>query len=191
MQRHKIIILLLICIFVFSCRMQSPVKNSSYSNERPIIYEANTNVGIYPSPDESCIASLHIHEMGGFNVLTIIQTSNINDKFIVNDVSGIVWIGINELVYTTSPIYGKPGVFTFDCLKFKTYRLVSPRSFDKHYPDGTDFFELKRVIKDNKNIIQFYYSPDVRNTDFKRFRTNEYLYQVNMDGTGFKKVQIE
>jgi hypothetical protein len=194
MQPCKVIGFLIVGIVVLFCIIHLPAKNATYSNELPVVYEAKNGIGKYPSLNGKCVASFHVHEMGGFNVLTITHKSadkNGNDKFTVNDVSGIVWFGKNELAYTTSPIYGKPGIFKFDCLKFKTHQLVSPRTYNKYYPDGIDFFELKSVINGDKGIIQFYYSPNVKETDFTIFRTNEFLYQVNMDGTGFKKVRLE
>jgi hypothetical protein len=137
--------------------------------------------GIYFSPDSKCKASLLVNEQGGFLDLYI-------DGMIATDITGIAWINNNSLVFTVSPIYGKPGLFLFDCAARQKKQILGPKKYDKAYPAGSDYFELKDYKESAQNtIIFFYYAPDVDAIDFKKFRTKEFLYQINLDATDLKK----
>jgi hypothetical protein len=142
--------------------------------------------GSFVSPKGGHEALLEINGMGGFLTLNIISISDKRRSKAIDDVTGIVWISENKLLYTVSPIYGIPGIFVFDCRKMKMKRILGPKTFYKENPRGADFFELKEFLKEK---IFFYYSPDVNSTDFEEFRTKKYLYQINLDGTEFKKAQ--
>lgn len=142
-------------------------------------------LGTYISPGGGYTALLE-HGEGDMSVLTIVSKSDGRRSKSIDAVTGIIWISENKLLYAVSPIYGIPGIFIFDCRKMKTKRILGPKTFYKGYPDGADHFELKEF---SEGTIYFYYSPDVDSTDFYEFRTKEYLYQMNLDGTGFKKVQ--
>jgi len=142
--------------------------------------------GSYISPGGGYEASLVINGMGGFLTLSIISKSDKRRSKAIDDVTGIVWISRNKLLYTVSPIYGIPGIFVFDCKEMKMGRILGPKTFYKENPSGADFFELKKF---SEGKVYFYYSPDVHSTDFDELRTKKYLYQINLDGTGFKKAQ--
>lgn len=147
--------------------------------------------GVYASPGGKCEASLTINELGGFLNLTIRRKGDERGSHVVNDITGIVWISENELLYTVSPIYGKPGVFLYDCNLFETKRIVGPRTINTAYPDGADYFELQAFSPDSGGRILFYYSPDVDSVDFGEFRKPKFLHQVCLDGTGFKKAELK
>jgi len=147
--------------------------------------------GVYASPNGKCEASLTINELGGFLSLTIRRKGDERDSCLVDDITGIVWISENELIYTVSPIYGQPGVFLYDCNLFETKRIVGPRTINTAYPDGADYFELQSFSPDSSGRILFYYSPDVDLVDFGEFRKPNFLYQVCLDGTRFRKAELK
>jgi hypothetical protein len=113
--------------------------------------------------------------MGGFKELTLMSNNRTAARRI-RDVTGLAFVGESTFVYTVSPIYGKPGVFEYDCRTKKTDVLVKPVTIDKAYPHGADYFELHRV---ENNRICYYYSMDVDATDFNTFRREENLRCVN------------
>jgi len=155
------------------------------SGEALLSGSAIDKLGTYISPGGGYTALLE-HGEGDMSVLTIVSKSDGRRSKSIDDVTGIVWISENKLLYSVSPIYGIPGIFIFDCRKMKTKRILGPKTFYKGYPDGADFFELKEF---SEGKIYFYYSPDVNSTDFYEFKTKEYFYQINLDRTGFKKAQ--
>lgn len=123
--------------------------------------------------------------------MTISRTTDQHSKgkSEAKDVTGIAWISDNDLVYTVSPIYGQPGIFLFDCASMQTKRILGPKNADTAYPDGTDDFELQSVSFDRVKKLFFFYAPNVDQVDFKKFRTKDFLYQINLDGTGFRRAE--
>ncbi|MBW2058022.1 MAG: hypothetical protein JRJ26_11050 [Deltaproteobacteria bacterium] len=109
--------------------------------------------------------------------------------YLVRDITGIAWISKHYLIYSVSPIYGQPGIFLLDCRSLETKTIVGPRNISKAYPNGSDYFELQSFSRDLSGTIYFYYAPDVDQVDFVQFRTNAFLYQVNLDGTEFSKTR--
>ena len=144
-------------------------------------------VGEYSSPDGECRATLKIASMGGFLILTAGQSAKRDLK--VDDVTGMAWVGGHSLVYTTSPIYGVPGVYVYRCDSSKAKRIVAPRTLTGAYPDGADFFELDRISKRKPFTAYFYYAPDVDNVNFTKFKTPSHLFQVHLDGTNLRKAK--
>lgn len=140
-------------------------------------------LGTYKSPSAKCPISLTISDKGGFTQLQLQSKSQ--DKKVVNDVTGVAYISNERLVYTTSPIYGTPGVFIYDCVSKNIRRIVGPKKIDKAYPQGADYFELYGI---EKNKIYFYYSSDVDQINFDSFRTREFLFEVLVNGSALKKV---
>jgi hypothetical protein len=118
--------------------------------------------------------------MGGYKVLQL------RDSVQVPDVSGLSWIDPHTLVYSVSPIYGRPGIYVYDCIDKRIRRIVAPTNTDSRYPDGTDYFELKDIRKGG--VIYFYYAPDVDQVDFRTFRSRRFVYRVWADGSGMRKV---
>jgi hypothetical protein len=157
---------------------------SIYSHAAEIQREAIKRAGEFSSPDGTCLASLEPSDQGGFLVLTFPRGRN--DRIL--DVTGIAWASDRVLVYTTSPLYGHPGIYLYNCGSRKTKQLVAPRTVVKAYPEGADYFELQRISINSPTIIYSYYAPDVDKEDFKNFRTVSHLFEVHLDGTGFKKV---
>ena len=155
------------------------------SGESLLSGPAIDKLGTYISPGGGYTALLE-HGEGDMSVLTIVSKSDGRRSNAIAAVTGIIWISENKLLYTVSPIYGIPGIFVFDCRKMKTERILGPKTFREGWPNGVDNFELKGF---SEGTIYFYYAPDVELVDYQEFITKEYLYQINLDGTGFKKVQ--
>ncbi len=142
--------------------------------------------GVFASPNGKCRATLKISSsMGGFLVLTLNKQPDRG----VDDVTGMMWVSGDTLVYTTSPIYGLPGVWVYSCGSNLTTRIVKPRTFSKAYPDGEDYFQLKSVSMAAPATVYFYYAPDVDAPDVKDFESPKLLFKVRLDGTGFSKAQ--
>ncbi len=175
-KRWLFIALIIGCISLF------PI---ACSGETLLSGPAIDKLGTYITPGGGYSALLE-HGEGDISVLTIVSKSDGRRSKSIDDVSGIVWISDSKLLYSVSSIYGIPGIFIFDCKKMKTKRVLGPKTFYKGKPYGADYIELKEFVEGK---IYFYYSPDVELTDFYEFRTKKYLYQINLDGTGFKRAQ--
>jgi hypothetical protein len=134
--------------------------------------------GYYPSPGNSCTAALNVSAQGGFLQLSV---KNIPGKLIhtADDITGLLWIDDNTLVYSSSPIYGKPGIFEVKCdsKSLGSRILVDPKNINSAYPDGADYFELKEV---KGQSLQFYYGTDVDSIDFNIFRSEKYLKSLTL-----------
>jgi len=114
--------------------------------------------------------------MGGFKELELLPKNGKAHR--IRDVTGLTFVGESTLVYTVSPIYGKPGLFKYNCTTRKTNALVKPVTINKTYPHGADYFELHSV-EDKK--VCYYYSLDVDSTDFHSFRREENLRCMSIE----------
>ena len=112
---------------------------------------------------------------GGYRVLQI-------GKHKLVDVDSFKEIG-ERVFYATSPVYGKPEIGMIDCRSDKRTQLVAPQKFEKAYPDGTDFFRLKDVIKNKSKgdfTLRYFHVPDVDSQDFKNIEKKKNLKSVNI-----------
>jgi hypothetical protein len=164
------------CSLLANNLQKSPIPGDQELIKRP---------GTFSSPNGQCEVTLKISERGGFLILT----TGKNVRSSVNDVTGMIWASDKTLVYTTSPIYGKPGVYIIDCNSNHMKRIVSPWTITKAYPDGADYFELQSITRGNPTVVHFYYAPDVDSVDFEKFRTPAYFFQVRLDGTDRKRAE--
>jgi hypothetical protein len=139
--------------------------------------------GRYEDRGGKCTIHILTSPMGGFSQLHL-PAGKVSGTAIVDDMTGAAFTATGMLVYTTSPIYGRPGVFLFNCRSKRTVRLVGPRHFDPSYPDGLDFFELSSVSDDK---IFFYYAPDVNQVDIQKLRTPSHLYTVDVTGSRMRR----
>ena len=143
------------------------------------LLKAQNKPGKYLSENKEFQFELSVSSMGGFLILSA-GPVNQKTKIKIDDVSGVVWLSENEIIYSVSPIYGHPGVYLFDCRTGTVKILIKPETIDQHYPDGADYFELKG-FSENKEEIVFYYSKDVDKTDFKNFRNKNNLRRFKID----------
>lgn len=124
-------------------------------------------IGTYYSPENSFKAKITVSSLGGFKVCEIVEGENQIHR--VEDITALIWIGETEILYSVSPIYGKPGIFVFDC-KTKLKRvIVKPKNLISAYPNGADYFELKDYLSSKKEF-SYYYASDIDSVDFKKFR---------------------
>lgn len=182
MSRFKVLNFL--SLFYFLLSFFSNISIASSSSPIPII----KTPGMFSSPHGKCEASLTVNKMGGFLDLSIYKKPDKRSK-VVADVTGIAWFKDEQLIYTVSPIYGKPGVYVFNCQSMSNKKVLGPKNTDKSYPKGSDYFELQGVSMGPDVIIYFYYAPDVDAVDFKNFRTSGSLYKVGLDGNTFRKAK--
>lgn len=132
--------------------------------------------GSYPSPGNRCVAILKVSPLGGFLQL-FIQVGSEEPIHIADDVTGFLWVDEKSLVFSASPIYGKPGIFKAKCdsVSPKLKTIIGPENINSGYPDGADYFELKEIKGRN---LQFFYTDDVDSIDFNNFRTEKNLRSV-------------
>jgi hypothetical protein len=121
--------------------------------------------GTLVSPNGACQVEVAISGMGGATELTPKGRKNP----VARDITGALWRGPTKLVYSVSPIYGRPGLFEFDCKAGAVKTLVEPANKSRAYPDGADYFELVRVDS-GRNEACYYYAADVDSADFETFR---------------------
>jgi hypothetical protein len=167
---------------IFSCLFSSEAKSETQTEPQPT--EVIKHTGNYKSSGGKCPISLVTSEMGGF--IQLILPFQREQKHIIDDVTGVAYLSDNLLVYTVSPVYGRPGVYLYDCLSKHIKRIASPKTKNKGYPNGADYYELQDW---RESLIRFYYAPDVDSIDFSKFRTDDFLYEVHSDGSKFKKMK--
>jgi hypothetical protein len=139
--------------------------------------------GLYKGPGGVCTIRISTSGMGGFLELHLPKLKpDASDT--VKDITGVIFIDGHRIAYTVSPVYGKPGVFLFDCKAKRITRLVGPSSFDAAYPDGADYFELSNATDDE---VLFHYAPDVDKTNFQALRTH--LYSVSLTNRQVHRVR--
>ena len=112
--------------------------------------------GTYASPTARCMAELRANkERGGTDLFVF----NKQQQLILSreDVNAAAWHQ-NILYFSASPVYGKPGLFSFDCRTSNTRTLAKAQHKDAGYPDGSDYFELSTV---KGATIEYLYFPDV------------------------------
>lgn len=67
-------------------------------------------------------------------------------SFRAEDCTGARWFERRDrtevLIYTISPIYGKPGIYRFDPKSLEVICLVAPTTKNDRWPDGTDSFAI-------------------------------------------------
>lgn len=139
--------------------------------------------GVFRPDEGQYWAELTISSLGGDFTLSVSGMSTTIEQGI-RDITGIAWATTNHLLYSVSPIYGKPGIYILDCTTKETKRIISPVNFNIAYPNGADYFELHRLHTEK---IYFYYTPDVDSINFKEFRSRLFLFQANLDGSEVEK----
>ncbi|MBS0497468.1 MAG: hypothetical protein JSR51_07465 [Proteobacteria bacterium] len=134
--------------------------------------------GAYPSPGRMCTAVLTVSTQGGFLQLSV-QSIDGKLTHVADDVTGFLWINEKSLVFSSGPIYGRPGIYEATCVhKQPSLRmLIGPMNINLSYPHGADYFELKEI---NDRNLKFFYETDVDSIDFNEFRTEKYLRSIEL-----------
>ncbi len=162
--------------FLVGCRSLLPESSVMISGGP---FQVAKTPGVFRSPAGDCEASIDIAEMGGFLILSVTRSQD-KKYSSARDVTGAIWVGKHELVYTISPIYGKPGLYLIHCPTMVERRIVSPQTLSSAYPDGADYFELESVEFAERMIVRFYYAPNVDDVDFSAFRSSQHLQVVEI-----------
>jgi hypothetical protein len=163
-----------------------PITGEPFEMPRFFKSRNGEHIRILKSPNGKYIA---IFKLVGPEWQLFVKTSpkKILDRGI-SGVNGIQWLTDgNSLIFSVAPIYGRPGVYTWNIKDNILNKIVKPRTFDDAYPDGKDYFEMLSLSEDDDRLF-FFYSPDVDKTDFQTFRFKENLYVINVDGTELRKI---
>ncbi len=123
-------------------------------------------------------------DIGGFARLELPAPSGGHGKSSVDDVTGALFTGTSTLAYSVGPTYGKPGIFSFDCGARTRTRIVAPKTINRAFPEGADYFELTAALADR---LFFYFAPDVDKANGKTLRSAANLYTVTADGRDFRR----
>jgi hypothetical protein len=134
-------------------------------------------VGRHHSPGGGCEVRISTSSENGARELSLVRPKS---ALVTPDVTGAIWRDPNTLVYSVSPIYGRPGLFELDCRSGYSKTIVPPATRDKGYPDGADYFELVSVDPKIQQAC-FYYSADVDSPDLDNFRVPEHLRCVQVN----------
>jgi hypothetical protein len=141
-------------------------------------------MGHYRSPSGRCLAVL-VHDEGDRLALGVAGYK----ARLSEDVTGIAWIAGDRLVFTSSPIYGVPGLFVYVCGEDSARAVVKSRRSDPGYPDGCDYFELVRVGSGGNPELVFRYFADVDSTGPRGVREGGQLMRIRADGRGLRRVR--
>jgi hypothetical protein len=133
-------------------------------------------VGEHRSPGGTCEVRISTSAENGARELSLVRPKS---ALVTQDLTGAIWRDANTLVYSVSPVYGRPGLFELDCPSGRSTTVVPPAVRDKGYPDGADYFELVSVDPRMQKAC-FYYFPDVDREDFTNFRTPEHMRCVQL-----------
>jgi hypothetical protein len=135
--------------------------------------------GLFESPKGACAARLVASRMGG-HLRLLTEVGAAPPRWMADDVTGLAWIDERTLVYTASPIHGKPGVFAWNCLEADALprRLVGPTNIEAGSPDGTDYFELRSL---SGREVEYYYAAKVDETDFANFRVDANVRRITVE----------
>jgi hypothetical protein len=151
------------------------LSGSAFAQEGPTVFK---EPGIYVSrPNGSCTAALKTSEKGGFMQLFIGHDGD-HLAHVADDVNAVAWASAESLVYSVSPIYGKPGVFVVTCSSTpKVSILVAPTHKDRAYPDGSDYFEVQAV---RGHEVRYRYGADVDRIDFEHWHSAENVQTAHL-----------
>ena len=132
-------------------------------------------IGAYRLDGSACRVAISLDPMGGASVLRLHGAKRAASA---RDVTAVAWLTESVILFSTSPIYGSPGVSVFDCQNSLVQQVVNPVSRNAAYPDGADYFELHAVEPSCE--ATYYYAPDVDNADFSSIRKDSALRRVDL-----------
>ena len=134
-----------------------PCVASIWSNERTL-NQAHVikRVGDYRWYD--CSADIRIRRGDGDALYLFVRSKNKGTlQLTVADVTAFA-TARRQMVYSVSPVYGKSGVFTFDCRTEQTTRIVPPDSHCPEREDGCAYYEIRAVTEQD---VEYAYIADV------------------------------
>lgn len=89
-----------------------------------------------------------------------------------DDVSSVLWLpDASGFVFSTSPVYGVPGLHLFAVASRRVTKLVGAQSSGvQGYPDGADWFSVCAVREvDGHFALDYVYYPHVDSAAFEQF----------------------
>jgi len=152
---------------------------------------AECGEGEYTSPGGRATAALRPYEMngvrmGGFLVLTVVENQTIIVR--ADDVTGLLWLDSDQLLYSTEETYGEPALWVFNVRQSGKRTIAGPKRYTRTY----DYFGLVGACTGSHVLIYFYSASFPRGDSSKMaLRTAEHLYQINLDGTGFSRGTLD
>ena len=148
----------------------------SVTFERP--EKAINDIGSFYSPEHIFKANVTVDSMGGFRELEVYKDGSQLSKF--RDVNAFIWIGNDKILYSVSPIYGKPGIYLFNCSTKKNEIILKPSTLNSEYPNGADYFELVGYSS-SSNEFTYFYAPDVDLVEFETFREKSNIRRQRLE----------
>lgn len=136
------------------------------------------DIGTYYSPRNIFKAEIIISDMGGFKICNIMNSKQ--QIHYIEDINGLIWINETEIIYSVSPIYGKPGIYIFNCVEKKEKLIINPKSISASFPMGSDYFELEKY-EDLKKEITYFYASDIDSINFKNFRNEQNILKQKIE----------
>lgn len=165
-------VLILMCFFILACSFKAePGKEDMEYLNRVFKQPSQTSI-----KGKTCQIRLSVSEMGGFLIL-LLGENNKTPQYKIEDVTGVGWLTEDIIIYSVGSIYGKPGIYKYNCKTHKIVQLIEAENQNKEYPSGADYFEIRELSAPIKEV-QFYYAADVDKVDFKNFRREENIRKI-------------
>ena len=73
------------------------------------------------------------------------------------DTREMAWVD-EVLLFAVSPVYGRPGIYVWQCPQLSVRRVVRPTRVSRDHPGGTDYYRLLRI---DGETLYFAHAPDV------------------------------
>src|SRR5882762_2779099 len=73
-----------------------------------------TRPGNYNNGTGTCPVRITLSGQGGFRVLHLPSHDGMRE--VVKDTTAVLFLDDRKIAYSVSPMYGKPGIFVFDCV---------------------------------------------------------------------------
>lgn len=150
------------CLFLLTSLINISCSLTFASSEKAI-----KDIGTFYSPEKTYKVQVTVNSMGGFRDLVVYKDDSKVSEF--RDVNAFIWIENHKILYSVSPVYGKPGIYLFDCKTKKNDIITKPSVLNSAYQNGADYFELNDYTNSSKEFTYFY-APDIDLVEFETFR---------------------
>ena len=86
-------------------------------------YAVFKDLGKYTTHDFKCTFEIGIFDMGGYPYTVI-------GKKKVDDITAFAYLGKGKMLFSTSPMYGAPGISVIDCKNGKSSTIIKAKNKD-------------------------------------------------------------
>lgn len=148
--------------------MVSPIfsDGTSFPKER-VVTALKDFIGETQQIGDICEFNLEIGTGDQVELLLFNRLDNTSMKF--SDVNGVLILEDHKLIFSVSPVYGKPGIYQYDCkVSAPPVLMVQPDHVTVEYPEGTDYFKLKQY-NNVSGSLEYHYASNVDDIDFYHF----------------------